>query len=518
MADGLILRSARAGSPGGGSPGVGSWRALGGRGGRPPVRRRCRRGRARRGRRSATACARARAAAAASSTALAARDGGPGGRGRRRDLRGPGAVRARPGDRRPGAGRDRRRRVGRGGDRPRRRPSRPTASPRVDDEYFRERAADLRDVGRRVADLLTGRTRPELHRARRPPAVCSSPTTSIRRSWSRPPAGARRRHRPGRRRPDGPRGDRRPGARHPARPRARRTPSIRCSRTHDRPLDGRDRSTCSLTAVGRRLSLCRCPSRPGRQGRLPSPHGSHGIARDREACPSPLEAASCRGRVGDGIGLVRTELIFLDGCAPGESKNSGPAARILVCARCRSDAVRTLDIGGTNRRRRAAGQASEPGARRAEDAASAWSGPRSSMAQLRALWDSIRQASSSESCCRSSRRSREDRRRPCPGSIRSWHQPVRPALVPVLLGVIDRVPAAALVADRLPDVADFSASGPTISFQFTLAADRVDPSMADLADPLQPAVVALIVGRRGGRHGLVGRHVAVCGEAAEMPR
>ena len=41
----------------------------------------------------------------------------------------------------------------------------------VDDEYFRERAADLRDVGRRVVDRLTGRERPPLHRADGSPAV-----------------------------------------------------------------------------------------------------------------------------------------------------------------------------------------------------------------------------------------------------------------------------------------------------------------------------------------------------------
>jgi phosphotransferase system enzyme I (PtsI) len=32
----------------------------------------------------------------------------------------------------------------------------------VDDEYFRERAADVRDVGRRVASMLVGGQRPDL--------------------------------------------------------------------------------------------------------------------------------------------------------------------------------------------------------------------------------------------------------------------------------------------------------------------------------------------------------------------
>ncbi len=44
----------------------------------------------------------------------------------------------------------------------------------VDDEYFRERAADLRDVGRRVVDQLLGRTRPALHHRDGSPAILAS--------------------------------------------------------------------------------------------------------------------------------------------------------------------------------------------------------------------------------------------------------------------------------------------------------------------------------------------------------
>ena len=59
----------------------------------------------------------------------------------------------------------------------------------VDDEYFRERAADVRDVGGRVVDLLTGRQRPVLHRPDGAPAVIAavdlepSQVVAIRPSW-----------------------------------------------------------------------------------------------------------------------------------------------------------------------------------------------------------------------------------------------------------------------------------------------------------------------------------------------
>jgi phosphoenolpyruvate-protein kinase (PTS system EI component) len=75
------------------------------------------------------------------------------------------------------------------------------------------------------------------------------------------------------------------------------------------------------------------------------------------------------------------------------------------------------------------------------------------------------------------------------------------------------VPAAALVADGLAEVADFFSIGTNDLVQYTLAADRVNPSMADLATPLQPAVLRLVAGVAKVARSR-GRHVAVCGEAA----
>jgi phosphoenolpyruvate-protein kinase (PTS system EI component) len=78
------------------------------------------------------------------------------------------------------------------------------------------------------------------------------------------------------------------------------------------------------------------------------------------------------------------------------------------------------------------------------------------------------------------------------------------------------VPAAAMIADDLADVADFFSIGTNDLVQYTMAADRTNPSLAELATPLQPAVLRLIervvVAARSR-----GRHVAVCGEAAADP-
>lgn len=87
----------------------------------------------------------------------------------------------------------------------------------------------------------------------------------------------------------------------------------------------------------------------------------------------------------------------------------------------------------------------------------------------------------------------------------------------IQLGVMIEVPSAALMADALAETADFFSIGTNDLVQYTLAADRTNPNLADLGTALQPAVLRLIdwVVRAAARHG---RHVAVCGEAAADPR
>lgn len=85
------------------------------------------------------------------------------------------------------------------------------------------------------------------------------------------------------------------------------------------------------------------------------------------------------------------------------------------------------------------------------------------------------------------------------------------------VGLMIEVPAAALRARLLLREVDFLSIGTNDLAQYTFAADRQHPALADLLDPRQPALLQLIAmcAEAGAE---AGKPVGVCGEAAGDPR
>lgn len=83
-------------------------------------------------------------------------------------------------------------------------------------------------------------------------------------------------------------------------------------------------------------------------------------------------------------------------------------------------------------------------------------------------------------------------------------------------GVMVEVPSVALQADQVLEHVDFLSIGTNDLSQYTMAADRMAPTLAGLTDPWQPAVLRLI-GMTAAAGASAGKPVGVCGEAAADP-
>lgn len=98
----------------------------------------------------------------------------------------------------------------------------------------------------------------------------------------------------------------------------------------------------------------------------------------------------------------------------------------------------------------------------------------------------------------------------------SLNQAGKPVAEKVQLGVMVEVPSVALLADHFADYVDFFSIGTNDLTQYTLAVDRTNERVADLASPLHPAVIRLIQRaiEQGHAHG---KWVGICGEIAGDP-
>lgn len=220
-----------------------------------------------------------------------------------------------------------------------------------------------------------------------------------------------------------------------------------------------------------------------------------------------------------GIGLLRSEFLYMQNqlAFPGEEQQFEAYKKAVEACRGKSLIIRTLDIGGDK---------SLPyfTFEREDNPFLGWRAIRISLeqtdifrTQLRALLrasafgklkimfpmivsvEEFRQARSLLECCKN-----ELREEGLPFDENTE------------TGLMIETPAAVMMADDLAREADFFSIGTNDLTQYTLAADRLNTKIAHLYNPLHPAVIRSIkqVIDTANRHN---KPVGMCGELAGMP-
>jgi phosphoenolpyruvate-protein phosphotransferase len=224
---------------------------------------------------------------------------------------------------------------------------------------------------------------------------------------------------------------------------------------------------------------------------------------------SPDEAAAAVEAGAEGVGLLRTEFLFLARTEPpGEDEQVRTYSAIAEALRGRPLVVRTLDAGADKplpflpRRPEENPFLGERGIRLS------LAEPALLRAQLRAV---LRAAARHDVRVMFPMVASVDELR----RARSLLEEARVELgaEAVEVGVMVEVPAAALAADALAREAAFLSIGTNDLAQYTMAAERGNDRVAALTDALHPPVLRLIrdVATAAAAHG---RPVAVCGEVA----
>lgn len=233
---------------------------------------------------------------------------------------------------------------------------------------------------------------------------------------------------------------------------------------------------------------------------------------------SAEEAEMARARGADGVGLFRTEFLYMDGDRlPSEEEQLEVYTRALRSLGGRPLTIRTLDIGG-DKELPALGLSKEenpflgyravrvaldrpdvlkPQLRAVLRAAAL--GPVELMFPLVISVDEVRRLMSRVGECRS--------------ELEAEGVPVGPCPV----GIMVETPAAALMARELATLVDFFSIGTNDLTQYTLAVDRGNAKIAGLYDPFNPAVLRLVSAIcEAARE--AGIPVCMCGEFASDER
>ncbi|WP_437281402.1 phosphoenolpyruvate--protein phosphotransferase [Sorangium sp. So ce375] len=268
----------------------------------------------------------------------------------------------------------------------------------------------------------------------------------------------------------------------------------------------------------RRQAALRASRRPpsARDGRLRLACGREVELWANVAGPSDARAARQAGALG--IGLLRTEMLFLDRVdEPGEDEQAELLAEIFAAFAGAPIVVRTLDAGGDKSLPYLDLEAEVNPSLGVRGVRLSLARPALLEAQLRAILVAGRGhdirvlvpmvSTAAEVSAVRAALERAHEALAATGAAHRW---------PVATGIMVEVPSAALMADRLARQADFFSIGTNDLTQHTLAAERGHPRLHALADPAHPAVLRLVRAVVEAGHAAK-RPVSVCGEAAGDP-
>jgi phosphotransferase system enzyme I (PtsI) len=232
-------------------------------------------------------------------------------------------------------------------------------------------------------------------------------------------------------------------------------------------------------------------------------------------------AAAAMG--GSGVGLYRTEYLFLTHAdVPDEEEQVSDYREIIAASPGRNVTFRTLDVGGDKKMRYL-------GQQRESNPFMGWRSIRLSfehptffVTQIRAV---LRAAAPDDGPPKRVRLmfpmvTTLDEMRKVRALVRRACRQLREEGLPfggVPIGLMLEVPAAAVAIDLLLDVADFVSIGSNDLVQYLMAADRDNPKVSHLCQPLSPAVLEILRQVIDACRA-AGKPVTLCGEMAAAPR
>ncbi|MET4099347.1 phosphotransferase system enzyme I (PtsI) [Agrococcus sp. UYP10] len=223
---------------------------------------------------------------------------------------------------------------------------------------------------------------------------------------------------------------------------------------------------------------------------------------------SPKDAAKAIELGAEGVGLFRTEFLFLDSAtAPTVEEQTAAYTELLQAFSGKKVVVRVLDAGADK-------PLSFLNDAHEENPALGLRGIRALRASEHILRDQLTALANAQAA--------SDARlyvmAPMIADVEEteYFVGLGRELGLEVVGAMAEVPSIAVLADQVLEVADFVSIGTNDLTQYTLAADRQLGSVAALQDPWHPAVLRLIkmLGDAGAR---ADKGVGVCGEAAADP-